>query len=157
MPHEAEEGSWQTYVEEVWLDSANIVVRQHSITEKRSTAPQKFRVESSLGQADECVGIYELVDDEFWNCQPLWKKQGEPTTQAHWLFSGPDGQWFIGDHHERNAGFHVNTGLIGTLQPHEGDMPHEVLAGGGAWQRFDEASGEWARDRGIIITLDKSK
>eukprot|EP00929_Paragymnodinium_shiwhaense_P108052 TRINITY_DN74385_c0_g1_i1.p1 TRINITY_DN74385_c0_g1~~TRINITY_DN74385_c0_g1_i1.p1 ORF type:complete len:877 (+),score=183.10 TRINITY_DN74385_c0_g1_i1:224-2854(+) len=98
---------------------------------------------SSSSHEPSSSGDYELVRGFVRNGYPVWKL----SENDYWLFSGIDGQWLIGDTDEHTADFECNTGIIASVDNHEGRMPH--LMGASAWQHFDGV--QWTVDSRIRV------
>eukprot|EP00929_Paragymnodinium_shiwhaense_P087474 TRINITY_DN47641_c0_g1_i1.p1 TRINITY_DN47641_c0_g1~~TRINITY_DN47641_c0_g1_i1.p1 ORF type:complete len:705 (-),score=178.79 TRINITY_DN47641_c0_g1_i1:157-2271(-) len=88
-------------------------------------------------------GHYDLLPNHRVHDFPIWKLRGGD----RWLFSGVSGQWLLGDQVEKNADFHVDTGILASLEEHKGVMPHRI--GYGDWQRFDGS--RWHEDTSVTI------
>jgi hypothetical protein len=84
-----------------------------------------------------CTGSYKLLAGESANGYPLWKC----TASDHWLFSGPGGQWLVGDAMEKEDAFDCNTGYVASHDEHRGRWPDQMP--GSEWQLFDNQREEW--------------
>eukprot|EP00929_Paragymnodinium_shiwhaense_P106981 TRINITY_DN728_c1_g1_i6.p1 TRINITY_DN728_c1_g1~~TRINITY_DN728_c1_g1_i6.p1 ORF type:complete len:2694 (-),score=795.11 TRINITY_DN728_c1_g1_i6:102-8183(-) len=100
-------------------------------------------------------GIYRLVDGRRPNGFPLWQQvDGE-----HFIFSGPNGHWLLGDEQEQHANFLVDTGTAATVAPHGGTkhspgsalMPDEMAEKGG-WQMFHQD--EWRETFSFTVSRE---
>eukprot|EP00929_Paragymnodinium_shiwhaense_P048973 TRINITY_DN24720_c0_g1_i1.p1 TRINITY_DN24720_c0_g1~~TRINITY_DN24720_c0_g1_i1.p1 ORF type:complete len:552 (-),score=142.83 TRINITY_DN24720_c0_g1_i1:70-1725(-) len=122
----------------VWVDDDSIAVSQE--------IPACLYVGVPNVEA-ECAGIYKLLKDEAANGLPLWKMPEKP----YWMFSGPGGQWFIGDEDEESDKFDCNTGHIASHARHYGRMPDKMAEFGG-WQKFDADEEKWVKDGSIHVS-----
>eukprot|EP00929_Paragymnodinium_shiwhaense_P084139 TRINITY_DN44979_c0_g1_i2.p1 TRINITY_DN44979_c0_g1~~TRINITY_DN44979_c0_g1_i2.p1 ORF type:complete len:1635 (-),score=424.83 TRINITY_DN44979_c0_g1_i2:236-5140(-) len=144
-PHRLRADAWLRWEGEDWVPEASIRITLPRFEDYLKRAPQCLRLKMR-DDTDPCVGIYNLVRWEVRNGYPIWKLEKSKI----WLFSGLDGQWFIGDEEERHLGFQVNTGHIASHYIHgELHFPHEVPPG--EWHRFDSFSRQWVDDDSIVI------
>lgn len=111
--------------------------------EEQKPPPEILILDSPLG-SEECAGLYFLVKHVHPNGYPLWKNEDG----VHFLFSGTDGMLLIGDSEQERADFQCKEGIIASVVPHEGWMPHEL---GGGWQRDD--GDDWIDDPAIVVRL----
>eukprot|EP00928_Gymnodinium_smaydae_P096393 TRINITY_DN8502_c0_g1_i1.p1 TRINITY_DN8502_c0_g1~~TRINITY_DN8502_c0_g1_i1.p1 ORF type:complete len:753 (+),score=127.16 TRINITY_DN8502_c0_g1_i1:126-2261(+) len=95
------------------------------------------------------AGQYALVRGEEFNSCPLYRQRGG----GHWLFSGTNGHWYIGDSQARDLNFKAETGVVRSREPHLGCLPDGVKHG--SWQRRN--AGDYEDDKCIeVLALDAS-
>jgi hypothetical protein len=105
------------------------VVKGASKMGKSHTADSLPPNEVTIAAPNACAGSYALHGES--NGYPTWKHKSEDL----YLYSGTDGRWLVGGTAEKNKGFACNTGMIGSVDEHEGVFPQGV--GSGTWGVFD--------------------
>lgn len=104
-----------------------------------------FLYVSSPNGQQHCFGMYELVQGERANDQPLWRQLGG----ERWLYSDLQGRWSIGGRSAFEKKFACNQGFIVCDRPHQGQAPDNML---GLWVRFDEERRAWCKDEEILVS-----
>eukprot|EP00929_Paragymnodinium_shiwhaense_P033086 TRINITY_DN18235_c0_g2_i3.p1 TRINITY_DN18235_c0_g2~~TRINITY_DN18235_c0_g2_i3.p1 ORF type:complete len:2059 (+),score=493.11 TRINITY_DN18235_c0_g2_i3:110-6286(+) len=98
----------------------------------------------------QCGGLYDLlvVGEDMMTVRgmPLWKHR----KRDFWLFPGPSGQWHIGDEQEAEQAFDCDTGLLVTLNEHEGRTPDDLPSL--IWLRYDVNQGRYLEDALVKVT-----
>eukprot|EP00929_Paragymnodinium_shiwhaense_P025067 TRINITY_DN15247_c0_g1_i1.p1 TRINITY_DN15247_c0_g1~~TRINITY_DN15247_c0_g1_i1.p1 ORF type:complete len:838 (-),score=184.29 TRINITY_DN15247_c0_g1_i1:692-3205(-) len=120
--------------------------------ETSPAVPQALYVEAALldklqGPMAKVSGLYVVAPRRTPNLFPAWKQ----LDGNHWLYSGTNGHWIIGDSHEEAQNFLCETGVVGTFWEHRGAMPHEIGSGSECWLVFRK--GQWVEDEYVSIAL----
>merc|ERR1712070_294545 len=71
--------------------------------------------------------------------------------QERWLYSSPEGKWFIMDEGAEAQSFDLEMGYIASAEPHNGAWSHNVTT----WKRFDGR--QFHVDDSIRISLTKEE
>eukprot|EP00929_Paragymnodinium_shiwhaense_P045972 TRINITY_DN23438_c0_g1_i1.p1 TRINITY_DN23438_c0_g1~~TRINITY_DN23438_c0_g1_i1.p1 ORF type:complete len:469 (-),score=138.01 TRINITY_DN23438_c0_g1_i1:172-1578(-) len=95
-------------------------------------------------------GFYERVLGGHANGWPVWKMRDV----EFYLFTGPNGRWYVGAETQKKEEFSCSTGYIASGEEHGGKMPH--LLSKDAWLRYDEEEESWfAEDHIVFVKPEK--
>eukprot|EP00929_Paragymnodinium_shiwhaense_P089076 TRINITY_DN49329_c0_g2_i1.p1 TRINITY_DN49329_c0_g2~~TRINITY_DN49329_c0_g2_i1.p1 ORF type:complete len:1221 (-),score=359.10 TRINITY_DN49329_c0_g2_i1:127-3789(-) len=150
MPDKLAAGHWQRLdANDEWIDDPSIIISRPEGLDDVHFGGGDPKVPKRLKLANTTdvliAGVYELIRGKLVNGHPIWKRR---KGKEYWLFTGPSGQWFVGDEDEREDDFQCNTGYIASAEAHEGELPHEIQQGD--WLRLDGS--DWLDDAHVIFT-----
>eukprot|EP00929_Paragymnodinium_shiwhaense_P058883 TRINITY_DN29496_c0_g2_i1.p1 TRINITY_DN29496_c0_g2~~TRINITY_DN29496_c0_g2_i1.p1 ORF type:complete len:1106 (-),score=291.54 TRINITY_DN29496_c0_g2_i1:789-4106(-) len=173
VEHEGQQRRFQAVMERLSSEIGSLSAERVAVESERAEIAAQKAVREQLAQlrqsveggvhavviveapnAEEpCSGEYELSDSLMVSALPAWKLRGK----GCWLFSGGNGQWFVGDEQDlelasRGKG---DGGFLASRYQHHGKMPYDLKRG--SWQRLAAGGAAWQPDDTLVITSPETE